>query len=100
MSRDRYPELLQFFGGYFHQDWDIEAATADGVLDIFNRTHSLDQRLRIADLIDTLTAEIHDDQLLEHTLFSELGCDYLPEADAMSVRSWLRYVSVRLREMN
>jgi hypothetical protein len=23
--RERYPELFQFFGGYFHQDWVLDA---------------------------------------------------------------------------
>ena len=29
----RYPELVQFLGGYLHQDWTLDAATADEAVD-------------------------------------------------------------------
>lgn len=35
MNDRRYPELFQFFGGYFHEDWPVDAATADNVVETF-----------------------------------------------------------------
>jgi len=100
MNQERYPELVQFFAGYFNQDWDLDAPTADGIIDLFNRTHSLNERAHIAVLIDAFTAEVRDDAALTRAMFDELGCFYTPEADGMSMRSWLQHVSSRLRETN
>lgn len=32
MIVDQLPNLAQFFGAYFHQDWDLEADDALGVI--------------------------------------------------------------------
>jgi hypothetical protein len=97
MNADRRPELFQFFAGYFHEDWAVDAQTTDEVIDTFIATHTQNERVHLADLIDAFTAEVSDDQALEHAVFEELGCYYVPTADAKSARSWLHHVSSKLR---
>ena len=46
---------------------------------------------------DRFAAATPDDQALEHALFTNLGCYYVPAADGRSVRDWLQHVSGRLR---
>ncbi|WP_406822740.1 contact-dependent growth inhibition system immunity protein [Pseudomonas viciae] len=33
--KNKYPELFQFFGCYFHQDWMCESTEPDGVVRAF-----------------------------------------------------------------
>lgn len=97
MNELRYPELFQFFAGYFHEDWPVDAATADDVVETFMGTHARDECLKLAQLIDAFAATTPDDQALEHALFTDLGCYYVPAADGRSVRDWLQHLSGRLR---
>ena len=97
MKEPRYAELFQFFAGEFHEDWPVEAATADEILDMFLEAHPQNKRAHLADLIDAFTAAIPDDRELERALFEELGCYYVPREDARSTRNWLQHVSGRLR---
>jgi len=98
MSTERYPELFQFFAGYFHQDWAVDADTPDTVIDTFvAEDASENERTHLADLIDAFVAAVPDDQALERALFEELGCYYVPGSDPQSARRWLHHVSGRLR---
>ncbi len=58
MNGERYPELFQFFAGYFHEDWPVDAATPDEVIDTFIEGHARNERAHLADLIDAFTAEV------------------------------------------
>ena len=91
------PDLFQFFAGEFHEDWSLEAATADEVVEAFTTTHSQDERMRLAQRMDAFAAGIPDDQALAHALFNDLGCYYDPSADGQSARAWLERVAERLR---
>jgi deoxyxylulose-5-phosphate synthase len=97
MNERSYQELFQFFAGYFHEDWQVDALTADDVVKTFTETHSRDECRQIADLVDAFAAATPDDEALEKALFSNLGCYYVPAADGRSVRELLQQVSRALK---
>lgn len=93
-------ELRQFFGGYFHQDWDIAAPDWEGVVNVFlDETRDPATAIHIATLIDDFLAS-HQDETepeLERLLFKDLCCEYLPSGGGLSARAWLTEVSNALR---
>jgi hypothetical protein len=100
MNGQHSSELFQFFAAYFHEDWSVDAASPDDVIDSFIAAHTGSECAHIASLIDAFAAAVLDDQALERALFAELGCYYVPTADAQSTRGWLQRVSGRLRAVS
>ena len=90
----RYPELYQFLGGSLHQDWTLDAATADEAVEQAIAETAPSQ-------LPVIAAQI-DDLLASHPADSELRdavgglCEYLPSGDGTTDRDWLRVVLARL----
>ncbi|HEY8207093.1 MAG TPA: contact-dependent growth inhibition system immunity protein, partial [Myxococcaceae bacterium] len=86
MKREHFPELSQFFGCYFHQDWRLEAPDWESVVKNFLRENP-------ADFISGVTEELG--RLLEMNLDREemraaldkLGSAYSPGPE-MSDQEW------------
>ncbi|NLF30083.1 MAG: hypothetical protein GX591_04250 [Planctomycetes bacterium] len=51
---DRFSNVMQFLGSYFHQDWLLEAGSADDVLEQYVGDESRSVRLQVAADIDEL----------------------------------------------
>lgn len=65
--------LRQFFGAYFHQDWDCDASSQPGVVDLYLRATHPDEARRLAEAIRAYSASFADDAELEHRLSNDLG---------------------------
>lgn len=99
MMNNVMDKLRQFFSGYFHEDWPLEAASSDQVLAAYLRQrHSPDDLIRLAASIDSYTRATADDEELEQLLLADLGCYYVPAADGLSARAWLGRVATQLRD--
>jgi len=86
--------LSQFFGCYFHQDWDLEAHDWEGVVRRSvaesgkSIAHSIAEKImKLADRAES------DDQLAE--VVQGLGCYYCPDSRS-GMRTWLRDLSAAL----
>jgi hypothetical protein len=90
-------ELRSFLSGYFHQDWQLDASDSDEVISQFLRSRPTSNEInRIVAQIDGYLAAGKDDAALARGLLEDLGCCYLPSADGMSVREWLRHITTTL----
>lgn len=99
MKYEKFEALKQFLSGYFHEDWALEAVTPDDVVMQYLATHPTNIRIQcLAAQINQYVDSKHDDATIEHGLFEELGCYYLPSADGMSPRVWLLHVADLLRK--
>jgi CdiI immunity protein len=90
-----FPQLRQFLGGYFHQDWVVEHATWEEVVDDFIADSPRHAVLECAsELRDLLAAEFSDGELA--IVLERLGCSV--DASALDLRTgeWLRLVLERL----
>lgn len=87
--------LRSFFGAYFHQDWTLDASDPDHIVKMFldDAARSYEELVLLARLIVAIASRAVDDAALERALFAELQCYYLPSADGLSAREWLRHVS-------
>jgi len=91
-----YPELFQFLGGYFHQDWALDATTPTEVVRGFLAEAPTEQVAGVVAEVDRLLAGEPSDAALARVVYEELGCDYDPTPDGVSVRDWLRHVRASL----
>lgn len=90
--------MREFFSGYFHEDWELEADVPIGIIDLYIQQHADDEQpLRLAVDLDALTTSDLSDDSLSAMLFEEFGCYYDPASDGLSARTWLRQVSRRLK---
>ena len=84
----RDDRLGQFFGCYFHQDWDVDGATCwQDVVALYARQMP---REHLAVLVDDLRSWAADAKLVGQTnLPPAFGCDYNPRVDGLTERDWV-----------
>lgn len=98
MRPEEIEQLRQLFGAYFHQDWDLDAPDANGIIDRFIADQADKAQLtKLAALVDAYAKSYEDDSELERALVGELWCEYLPGAAGTRARDWLWHVAARLR---
>lgn len=96
MSKENYELLKQFFGAYFHEDWDLEAENPKEIVALYAADVAEDQRRAVGKAILRYIDHVGDDTELKEKLFSELGCYYTPDADELAARDWLKRVAAQL----
>jgi len=98
MKKDDEYRLSQFFGCYFHQDWDLDAKDWEGVIESFVNGNGpaivVDTEMVISALLDDPLNE----HALNHLVFTVWQCSYDPKTDGVSVRNWLESIRERLRK--
>jgi hypothetical protein len=85
---------MQFLGGYFHQDWPMEAQSADEILNRYAAHESADLRSAVVAEIAEL---LRTDECTLSAVLRESGFSYDPSAEGMGVREWLRKVQAVLQ---
>lgn len=90
-----YPNLYDFFAGYFHQDWPEESPTASDVVEKYLGEfprNEIDEAVR--ELRNLLTNTPAEGDLA--SLVNQLGSYYNPQADGLTYREWLLQVCALL----
>jgi hypothetical protein len=96
-TTEQTERLRQFFGAYFHQDWDADSGTPDLAISAAIRQHERpSEREELSRSIIAFAQEHPDDRDLDAALFKELGCEYFPPGNGISTRSWLLDVAAKL----
>ncbi|OBG12685.1 hypothetical protein A5765_14285 [Mycolicibacterium celeriflavum] len=89
-------DLYQFLAAFFHQDWDLEAADWQGIVDNYINADPVAGPLRaLAQDIDDLR-QAHSETDLEQFLVYTVGMYYSPAP--LPYKEWLGRVADRLRE--
>ncbi len=93
----RDKRLRQFFGGYFHQDWDTEGAETwqDVAAQYVERAQRRDVRLTCEDLRGWL----EETKAAKPPLPASFGCDYDPRPDGLDERAWVAALADYLEEL-
>lgn len=95
LDRER---LIQFFGGYFHQDWALDAADYNAVIDLYIADMPEKDALHtLAAQLDALSDAYATDADLETALLRDFYCNFAPSGTGLSARSWVRGIAERLR---
>ncbi|WP_123533148.1 contact-dependent growth inhibition system immunity protein [Pseudomonas fluorescens] len=97
MNQD-FPEIHDFFGSYFHQDWREEHETADQVINDFLQASDKGTLRLVRNELQSLLLEKKDELSLRAYLLKELSCYYCYWNEGVTGELWLRQIAEKLDE--
>ena len=84
----RNERLEQFFGGYFHQDWDVEGATSwQGVIERYAAEVPRSNVVAIRQDLEDWLNETANDKI--QNLPPSFGSEYSPRSEGLTDRQWV-----------
>ena len=87
----RDDRLEQFFGGNFHQDWDVEGATS--WRDVVRQYAVNVPRAQVTAICDDLQEWLRQSANEENeNLPPSFGCDYNARSDGLTDRQWVTQI--------
>lgn len=92
---DNFPNLGEFLGCYFHQDWPCDDESAIAVIERYLSEWPRDEVLAVIEEIGQLLEEVRNEADLRAAVL-KLGSYYEVGADGLTYREWLESVSKRL----
>jgi len=92
---EQHKELSQFFGCYFHRDWNLDDHRWQDVARRFVAESGDSAASSVAAQITLLAEHEESDAKLAQAIAS-FGCDYWPGSVA-EMRTWLRNLSAALK---
>ena len=99
----RFPELYQFFAGYFYQGWasdyrwDASEPSFEAVVRHFRAVNPPPVVDAVRNQLDEFVTGVTDDEDIRIALF-ELGCGYDPGYEGLSGSGWLGQIAELLSE--
>lgn len=94
-----FPNLTQFLGGWFHQDWlDEGYENPEDVVRAYAKDESSKAVRGTMAEIEKLLAHKLPPTQMRRLLGDDLGCAYDPTVEDKTYRAWLREVLVLLQE--
>ena len=88
----RDERLQLFFGGYFHQDWDIDAKTWQHVIANYVGEHPRGDAIELRNDLRAWLDEGHSQ------LPAKFRCDYDPQPEGLTDRNWIDRMIAVLEE--
>jgi hypothetical protein len=93
-----FPELQQFLGGYFHQDFHVEYDSPDDAINAFKTDATPTQKQSVSEELRKVLSLLTSKPELEDTMLARLWCCYVPTSDGLTPHEWLNHVYRRLAE--
>ena len=87
-----FKNLVQFFSGYFHQDWVYEATSPNEIVRLFKDSEPKEFVDEVIFEINKLLEERLNEEQLHKLLLDEFGCYYDPHLDRLKTSEWLMNV--------
>lgn len=84
-----FKNLVQFFSGYFHQDWVDEANSPNELINLFKDTEPKEFIDQVLHELGVLLEKNLSTEQLNKILLEELGCFYDPNSDGINTLDWL-----------
>ncbi|HEY4176748.1 MAG TPA: contact-dependent growth inhibition system immunity protein [Kofleriaceae bacterium] len=94
-ERHDWSLMNDFLGGYFHQDWDLDAKTWHDVVDHYLKDAHAEAAQALANEIRSYLGWRPVETKSEPFL-AQFSCDYLPSAGGLSDHDWLEQVAAQL----
>lgn len=88
----QYENLRQFFGGYFHEDWNVESNTDADVVALFVHDSSKETLDVVISELDELIRQCTRGKENAETILPELWCYYYYQADGLNGLEWLQSI--------
>ncbi|WP_080922035.1 MULTISPECIES: contact-dependent growth inhibition system immunity protein [Pseudomonas] len=93
-----FPELHDFFGAYFHQDWTVEHETAEQVLDAFLAESDLESLRAVQLELNFFLQRRWSEEELRKYLLRELSCYYSYWNAWKTGKAWLQHIARKLSD--
>lgn len=90
--KDKYPELFQFFGCYFHQDWMCESSDPDDIIRNFVSDSAPETIAMVKNEISTLLKVNLNDEEIREFIMNKMPCNYCYWMDWRSGEMWLKHI--------
>ena len=84
---DKYPNLDQFFGCHFHQDWDYDYATTAEAVRHFCELQPKEEIIRTIAELKVLLHEVTSDEALGQVLY-DFGSCYIARYKGRTAPQW------------
>lgn len=97
MNQD-FPEIHDFFGSCFHQEWREEHDTADQVVNDFLQTSDMETLLLVRNELHSLLMTNKDESSLRTYLLKELSCYYCYWFEWATGELWLRQIAEKVEQ--
>ena len=97
MNRD-FPEIHDFFGSCFHQEWREEHDTADQVVNDFLQTSDMETLLLVRNELHSLLMTNKDESSLRTYLLKELSCYYCYWSEWATGEVWLSQIAEKVEQ--
>ena len=91
MTRDDFPDLAQFLGAYFNQDWPLDDQEPDKVLERFVSKEPEEWVQGAKQDLDRLLSMGFDENEYAKAL-KEMSCYYDPRLAGQTIEAWLHHV--------
>ncbi|WP_335945310.1 contact-dependent growth inhibition system immunity protein [Pseudomonas sp. G166] len=91
-----FPELHDFLGSYFHQDWTVEYETAEQALDAFLTASDSEELRAVEKELNVLLSKKKNELELREYLLRELSCYYSYWNAWGTGEAWLLHIVNRL----
>lgn len=89
---EKFTDLVQFFGCYFHQDMFDDYASDEMAIKGYVDDDGPDAARHVARELDKLLELGLPEAELDTAMYKELHCYYSPKPDGISMTEWLRWV--------
>ncbi len=89
---EEFPDLEQFFGGYFHQDWKDFYGSAETAIEQFVNDASRAELAKALRELDDLLALGLPEAELDEAMCEDIGCYYNPRPSGKTMSEWLQWV--------
>lgn len=90
-----YPSLHQFFGGYFHEDFNLEFKDEEDAINTFLTDEPFEKiSSSLAELDQVLEVEIIEEEASRY--LEDFGSAYYPAARGRTALEWLKHIRERL----
>jgi hypothetical protein len=96
MHTNEFPELVQFLGGYFHQDFLLDYGNPNAAIEAYLAESPLESILSACKELERIIPLLEQMDKPETFLWQTLGCYYDPKADGLTVVDWLNQVRKKL----
>ncbi len=93
---ERFPDLEQFFGCYFHQDWLDEYENEEMAIKGYVDDDGSEAAEHVARELDKLLELGLPETELDTAMYWDLHCYYDPKPDGVTMSDWLRWVRATL----
>ena len=83
-----FQKLKQFFGAYFHQDWDLDGDTWTEVLESYLDENTVEEASRLIGEMKLLVQLQKQGNIAGDAFLKDAGCSYDYTNDGISALEW------------